>query len=175
MSTFEEIKADLLANQTHHHYVLAHVLLPELCFADPCRFFAHMESQHRQAFLGGVWANLLTGCGLEGQPPFRLSDIGIELARLGGHPAVLVRMPTPRFPSEAYMACIVLKVSQLDQPSPNVKPEVRYFTLEKSMGEKGEDRTVLGEWAGENHLNYGYGPEPQAEAFMRAVSALLAP
>jgi len=58
----------------------------------------------------------------------------------------VLTLPMPREWTEAYLAAIVGKASDAG--------ELRYF-----LWEKGEDAgTVIGEWAGSQHRNYGSGP-----------------
>lgn len=50
----------------------------------------------------------------------------------------------------------------------------RYVTLEHGMDilEEGT-HTVLCEWAGDNHLNMGVGPEPTVDAFAGKLSEMV--
>jgi hypothetical protein len=58
----------------------------------------------------------------------------------------VLTLPMPREWTEAYLAAIVGKASDANL--------LRYF-----LWEKGEDAgTVIGEWAGATHRNYGAGP-----------------
>ncbi len=73
----------------------------------------------------------------------------------------------------AYFAAIVLKI-QLDDAERPEKPEILYFTLEKSVHLDQSDRTVMCGWtADDSHLNYGDGPDPGVDAFIEAIDKLL--
>ena len=69
-----------------------------------------------------------------------------EGARIG-----VLTLPMPREPTEAWLAAIVGAASD--------PAALRYFLWEKSESVLDDrPRTVLSEWSGSSHLNYGAGP-----------------
>ena len=79
----------------------------------------------------------------------------------------VITLPQPREDTEGYLAAIVGRVSD---PS-----EWGYFVLESSTSLDGTPRTVVGEWSGSKHANFGSGPpftgniEDDVVAFIEAV------
>jgi hypothetical protein len=59
-------------------------------------------------------------------------------------------LPRPRQPTEAWLAAIVGRASD-----PN---DLRYLLWEQSDSVDNRPRTVISEWSGTSHLNYGDGP-----------------
>ena len=59
-------------------------------------------------------------------------------------------LPMPRQPTEAWLAAIVGSTSDPGY--------LRYLLWEQSDSLEGRPRTVISEWSGSGHLNYGYGP-----------------
>jgi hypothetical protein len=73
-----------------------------------------------------------------------------ELAQVGLRVGVLT-LPTPRDVTEAYLAAVVGKTAE--------PPYLRCFLWEKSESLfDDKPRTVISEWAGTEHRNYGQGP-----------------
>lgn len=75
----------------------------------------------------------------------RFSYQAVEGLRVGA-----MTLPMPRESTEAWLAAIV-----------GAAPDaayLRYFLWEQSDSSDGSPRTVLSEWSGSGHLNYGDGP-----------------
>jgi hypothetical protein len=83
----------------------------------------------------------------------------------GSRTVVLITPPHAEHPTEAHFIAVVL-----DRQDPDY---MRYIVLEHSRDIGGGPRTVLGEWArveaGVSHVNYGDGPQPDADAFLAVV------
>jgi hypothetical protein len=93
------------------------------------------------------------------------SAVTVQVHKSNGYTAHVVTMPEPQFPPEAYFAAIVFTD---DEPKAYMEasPSTRYFTLEKSLGKA----TALGECLrGGNHRNFGAGPVPDQNAFIKAL------
>ena len=165
--------------QTPHHYVLAHVALKQMAFANPYGFFAVMASPQRQKFLDDLWRQVCENCDQEGVSRISPRDITIHTTKIGEFPTLLIEMPQPYFMTEAYMVCVVLKIPLGDLPQQPADPEIRYFTLDKGLRfETGSDRppadrTVLCAWDGETHINYGDGPAATPAAFLERVEPMV--
>ncbi len=161
-----------------HHYEFAHRALREICMSDPCRFFVTVaKPETRASFFDEVWQEVCRMYAEGKQPTFSMADVKVEVKRVGDYPVLLITMPRPEFITQAYMVAIVLKirfeelkttlVNALMNGAGQPRPEVRYFVLEEGTG-----RTVLCAWdtAGE-HINYGDGPPPDPEEFLKAIQA----
>ena len=62
----------------------------------------------------------------------------------------VLTLPMPREPTEAWLAAIVGSAAD--------PAYLRYFLWEQSDSNEGQPRTVIGEWSGTTHRNYGDGP-----------------
>ena len=79
----------------------------------------------------------------------------------------LVKLPHPEGITEVYFVAVLEKGQN-----------VRYFTLEHTVAElcEGGAAAVIGEWTKDReHLNYGCGPQPEKETFVRTVVAFVRP
>lgn len=162
------------ARQTPHHYEVAHVALREFATNLPYRFLDIAVSREKQQFLTNVLNVVSSEHSNEGPAPFKARDIRMSAVFIGDYPAVLIEMPPAHFAPEAIMVCFVVCVSvkELRQPPPS--PRTRYFTLERADPSfAGPSQTMLCEWNGEEHLNYGEGPEATREAFLQRLKALV--
>lgn len=149
-----------------HHYLFAFMALPDFASRDVDRFFAFSQPVGR-VFLEAIWD--LAGQSVNDRLSPEGLDFGVEQLACGLS-AVVVKLPDPIEPPEAYFAAIVK-----DQAG-----NTRYFTLERSipMDRSGSVSTMLG---GVNrpegkfgHVNYGAGPVPDRQAFVEAVNRLVA-
>lgn len=75
----------------------------------------------------------------------------------GEHLVFLVELPPPTQLTEAHFVCITSS------------PEIQYFTLEKSQTDAGRECTAFCSWTAESHFNFGSGPEPTKEAFLKKL------
>jgi len=174
MWPFKKNSNKLSGKQPSHHYVFAHVALRQLAFVDPYRFFEAMAPSQQQSFLKGLWEQVCQNCDEHGSAPFAPGDIEVQITRIHDFPAVLVKMPKPNYICEAYMICVVVKVPIGDMERKPDNPEVRYFTLEKGVSfGKNTERTVLCEWSGALHNNYGDGPEATPELFKVKIEEMI--
>ncbi|HEU4723720.1 MAG TPA: hypothetical protein VFU59_00340 [Candidatus Eisenbacteria bacterium] len=111
-------------------------------------------------------------------PADRRLPVGLSLApaqELEGFQVRFLTFPIPEDIAENHFAAIALRPA-----APGIffwkrqRSLVRFITLERTISFSSEkDETVLGEWAGVKHLNYGPGPEPVMEDFAVAVQPLL--
>ncbi|HEX5611715.1 MAG TPA: hypothetical protein VFX67_03625 [Burkholderiales bacterium] len=115
-------------------YLAAHLLMPRLLREKGAAALEAIERNDADFFVP-VWAE----AGFRFTP--RLMYLPRDDLRIG-----VLTLPMPRESTEAYLAAIVGTASDASLP--------RYF-----LWEKGEDAgTVIGEWAGSAHRNYGAGP-----------------
>lgn len=82
------------------------------------------------------------------------------------HYGVIIQFPKPERMTEAYFVAIIVN------PENNDSNYHRFITLEFSKNSDGSKCTVLGEWKGGSHFNYGDGGAPQREAFLNAICNL---
>lgn len=141
----------MFGSPRQHHYVFGHVALRQVATADPDRFLAVFEGPDGGEFVRDLWLDV----GRSVPPDDRIPDFGLSvgLHEVAGRTVVLVRCPEPEGTTECHLIAIV-----------DVEGGLRYLTLEKgfSLGDDPVERTVLCEWVGERHCNYGDGP-PAAE------------
>lgn len=162
----------LLRKPRPHHYELGHVALRMLCDFDPLAFFGAMFSDNWRGAVDMLWERVCEQCG-----PAESTDVDIAVLeaiplRVGDYPAVLVQMPPARAVAEAIYVLVVLTESE-ESLAPEQVPSFRYFVLERGMTLDGAGTTVLCEWSDDCHQNRGDGGEPDPEAFVARVRALL--
>jgi hypothetical protein len=149
------------------HYQLAHVAIRSVAFQNPYDFMSLMASDKALEVLASLLEQVSEHC--EGEEPLELRDLAIHRTRVLGSPCLIVEMPSAELPPEAHFVGVWLTAN--DGPETG---QVRYFTLE-AADEQHPDRTVLGEWSDTgDHLNHGAGPAPSLEAFIEAITALVA-
>lgn len=149
------------------HYQLAHVAIRSVAFANPYEFMSLMASDKALEVLGSLLEQVREHCA--GEELLELDELAIHRTRVLGSPCLIVEMPIAELPPEAHFVGVWLTAN--DGPETG---QVRYFTLE-AADEEQVDRTVLGEWSSAgDHLNHGAGPEPSMEAFIDAITALVA-
>jgi hypothetical protein len=154
-----------------HHYTFAHYALRSVAFTDPLVYLGILASPKGQEFLARLLRSVSEHCKeREPQPDFDVEDISVHQVRVGRYPCAVVEMPRPKATTEIYFTAAVLLADPEDGMPESAPMDLRYFTLEKGVVLDGPPRTVLCEWTSAgSHVNYGDGPEPQLEAFVRAV------
>ena len=149
------------------HYQLAHVAIRSVAFQNPYDFMSLMASDKGLEVLSSLLEQVSEHC--TGEELLELRDLAIHRTRVLGSPCLIVEMPSGELPPEAHFVGVWLTAN--DGPETG---QVRYFTLEVA-DEQQTDRTVLGEWTSAgDHLSHGAGPEPSLEAFIAAITALVA-
>lgn len=107
------------------------------------------------------------------------SDFKITKHSFGNTPCIIVEMPPPEEPTEAYFVAIVSKVEEADLMHWEEPPHAKlgsgrqkewtfnYYTLERYSGYVKGRKSMFGEWdSNGRHLNHGGGPDPTLEAFL---------
>jgi hypothetical protein len=152
------------ASVRRHHYEFAHRTLPDVVLSGRFDLLEMAEQGVLAQALLGAWEAL----GEAFPQEERLAPDGLAVwpVDLAGGRALLVRFPPVRSMPEALLAAAV--------PGAQGGP-TRYLTLEFAGAEDGEVQTMIGEWEGEVHRNWGTGPEPDPNAFVVALEQLLAP
>lgn len=151
-----------------HHYVFAHHALREMVLSDPKRALAALTGPLATRLLLDLWSEVGEMAGSDALPASGLDHSAVELEQ-GQLVAVIVRLPPPQRITEAHFVGLLFSVKQAPFRR---KVTVRYFTLEHSEDlDDGGPITILCEWAGANHLNFGRGPAPFEAGFVAAILA----
>ena len=155
------------------HYVFAHLAFRALAESSPMHVLMTMLSKDNGAkLLDEVWQQVGTQC-TEGDL-VDSAGIGYEIHELwDNRPVVLVEMPQAIGVHEAHFVAAVIRPPRrrfflFPQPA-----EVQYFTLEIGDSASGEFDTVLGQWRGEDHLDYSDSPAVEKDAFLKAIVRVL--
>ncbi|MCG8583358.1 MAG: hypothetical protein MI757_01430 [Pirellulales bacterium] len=155
------------------HYVFAHLAFRALVEASPMHVLMTLLSKDSgMKLLDETWQQVGTQCT---ERDLVASDgLAYEIHELWDkRPVILVTMPKPARPHEAYLAAAVIRPPKrrfflFERPA-----ATEYFTLEVGDVERGDFDTVLGQWRGESHLCYSDSPEVDDAAFLRAVVRVL--
>jgi hypothetical protein len=108
-------------------------------------------------------------CGKPGS--FDASSVKIHRVKVKIYPCVVIELPEPKEITGAFLLALVLPVDlSANEPHYLKSLSGRYFTLEKARSCANEQRTMLVEWYDAKHLNYGFGPPPNVQAFVEAIS-----
>jgi hypothetical protein len=153
-----------------HHYAFVHNCMRVMCEEDTATFFSVMASPKQRDFIKTMWDMVCEACDAEATTELTADDIGVETLRIRDCPTILVHMPEPRGITEAHMVCIILTTPLEEDFDPD-QMEFRYFTLEYGWAERGKTSPVLCEWTKDAHHNFGPGPEPETQAFLKVVEA----
>jgi hypothetical protein len=155
------------------HYVFAHLGFRAIVEASPMHVMLTMLSKDAGTeLLRKVWDEVGGQC-RDGER-VDYGEMRYEVHKLGKDRAIiLIAMPAPRGVHEAHFVAAVITPPKRrfflwEQPA-----ALRYFTLEVGDAEQGEFDTLLGEWRGESHLNYGDSPAVDKDAFLRAIGRVL--
>ena len=70
--------------------------------------------------------------------------------------------------TEAFFVAVVV-----EEGEDNAEVRSRYITLELSANNDGTAKTIVGEWRGGSHVNYGRGPDPTPELFLEKVREIV--
>ncbi|MCA9790226.1 MAG: hypothetical protein KC910_00465 [Candidatus Eremiobacteraeota bacterium] len=124
------------------HYEFAHRTLPRLVHDQPERFEQLLNASPP---LGELWKGA------------SLAIHRIQVKGVGS--AIIIEMPPPTAPAEAFMVAVVKTTPW------------RYITLERTRPEFGEP-SMLGEWTSTSRSGLGPGPEPTLSAFAAALASL---
>jgi hypothetical protein len=143
------------------HYMFAHTAIPTLVFTKTEALLTAFETRG-QAFIEDLWASVAEVAEKHGQPPIDKTGLRFSKENRDNINIYLIELPRPGAITEAYF----VGVAQKDKT-------VKYFTLElaaKMMNDRCDTSTVLGGWTTDHkHQNYGCGPKPQREEFIKAI------
>ena len=157
------------------HYLLAHYALRSVALNDPVFYFGVLASPEARRFLTDLLRTTAEHLRPGDPPPdFTADDLTVHTVRAGGYPCAVVELPSPRAMTEAYFTAAVLLADPAAEAPDLAAAPVRYFTLEKSFDLEGNPFAMMCEWSkGGAHANFGGGPPPRLDDFIKAVEYLL--
>jgi hypothetical protein len=94
------------------------------------------------------------------------AELAATKVRIGGKPALLVKMPPPEQPTHAYLVAIVL-----EDPGSAEPPMPMTFTLEHTSADPSGATGVVCMWRDSQHLNSGGRVKVSTDAFVRACES----
>jgi hypothetical protein len=147
-----------------HHYQFAHIALPRMAEKVGHSLLDTPPPEGLTALLVAAWGE--TGDRLPAEDRLIGDGLSGEVFDIDGHRMLVVTMPPPLHPPEAYLAALVRPAGS------DSSTGLRCFTLELGTGPEVQP-TVIGEWVAGGHRNYGPGPEPTVDAFVAALDKLL--
>ncbi|MGE3806120.1 MAG: hypothetical protein AB7K24_15725 [Gemmataceae bacterium] len=156
-----------------HHYTLAHYALRGMALSNPLAYLGIMASPNARDFLADLLKQVSEDCAASERLDFSVDNLKVHKVRIGPYPCAMVELPPPRGVTEAYFTAAVLLADLDSVTSEEQELPLRYFTLEKGANLGDGSRTVLCEWNEQSHLNYGDGPEPDVQAFARAIEKMV--
>jgi len=152
-----------------HHFAFAKRVLPQQVFQNPERVFAELRGPMREPFLFFLWQELgktvpqaLPHCAPGVKHPGGMEElISLDVAGADvrqGIEVVVVQLPPPEQPSEAWYVALVRSVRG-----------VRVFTWERSN----ETDAVLAEVRPDGRANFGFFPNWSLQGFLDALGELV--
>jgi hypothetical protein len=149
----------------YHPYVFAHKALPYQVFSHTKRTLEAFENDG-QAFAESVWTSVGQMAEKNGQKPLDMTGLQFSKERAGDITFYVIALPRPKIVTEAYFVAATVQ-----------NGTVRYYTLESTFCPSGScepDPTFLCGWdPGGYHLNYGPGPRPDKEEFIKIIHSRL--
>ncbi len=142
-----------------HYYLFAHRLLPAVLHRnlEPFRTAALAGSVDQG--LSAMWQKASEDAGASQDAALSIMSI---IHECGGRVVVLITPPPPEHVTEAHFIAVVF-----DRQNGSF---LRYLVLEVGWDiTTGGRRTVIGEWTRDSHVNFGDGPDPDAEKFLAVV------
>jgi len=161
-----------LGKPRDHHYAFAHFVARQICEQDPLEFFGLVGSPEQEGFVAWLWQVTEQQVG---RPiaDIDTSQLRVVTCRIHDCPMIVFEMPEARAWVEAlYVGIVLTRIPAVAEDTSDVA--FRHFTLELSQGTGGASTSVLCEWAGESHRNFGEGPQATLEAFVAAVRERIA-
>ena len=148
-----------------HYYFFAHRALRDAFFNSPHGFTRALLAR-KEELLQVIWNDLGDWAEENEGTAARLPPDGLALTVRQTNPltvALIISLPPPEQMVEAHFVGLI------------VGPEVtRYVTLERGRDVgTGRERTVLCEWKGQVHANYGNGPDATVDAFASVLSGMV--
>ncbi|MEV4313317.1 hypothetical protein [Actinocrispum sp. NPDC049592] len=151
----------------HHHYRFAHVSLPRIALGGTVNLRQFADEGKLGQMLRGFWDFVGTQQVAE-EDRLPADGLSSETVTTGDSTVLLITLPRALKATEAYFVAIAYRAAAAIP---------RYFCLEHGTP-LFPDTTMIGEWVqgegGLSHVNLGDGPEPDADAFLDAITRLSA-
>lgn len=167
--------SELLAEPRGQHYVMAHVALRQSSLHTPLMALDLLSDPKRGlGFLGRLFDDVTKNVAKNGQPTtIKSPTFKLHPIQNGAYFFAVVEMPVARAMAEAHYVAIAVDKADVDSKAKDARG--RYFTLELGSDfSSGALRSVLCEWQGDRHMNYGDGPfPPNPAAFVAAIVKVL--
>lgn len=130
-------------------------------------------SQEGVEHLGAIWDMVCTDEGASREQMRLGEEIRVATKRIRGFPTLLITLPVPRSPGEAYFAGFVL-LHDIEAELERTKVTLRYFSLEAVSLEGSGAGTTMCEWTRElERVEHGEGPAPSLEAFLERIAEIV--
>ena len=120
-------------NRPSVRYVFAHVALRNSTFANPEGFLSAMSESNprREAILQDLWKQIQAQCHWDATAGRKPPSFPIRPFVLCGNCGILIELPEPQRPAEAYFSAIVVRLPDSAEPEPTAPPPTWYFTPER--------------------------------------------
>lgn len=167
------------------HYVLAHRELPAAVFRHPEHIVGQLRTDEAREVLEHCWYGAARTCwDFSGGVPIRADPrpsgnrarplVKIRAGQAMRRACVVLEMPAPVIPAEAYFVAVVEPAQRAPDPTGLGQSPLgaRCFTLE--AGAPDGPATFLCEWRSDGtHANLAGGPRPGARVFLEAIGRRL--
>lgn len=152
------------------HYALVHEALRATAFENPTLICGTLTSGMGTPFLRSLVDGVRDA---EITSNFTIEAIRLHKLRVGRFPCLIIEMPPPEQPREAYFAAILLMADSKTPLHHIGVNHLRFFTLERTADAGDPTKTVFCEWneAG-GRRSYGDGPSPTVDRFLHALSGM---
>src|SRR5205823_13217685 len=111
--------------------LFAHSALPSVAFQNPSEFLFALSQANpgRQAMLRDLWEQVRAQCPWDAAGARAPTTFPIHSYLLWGNCGILIELPEPQRPAEAYFATIVVDLPGADEPKTATPRPAWYFTL----------------------------------------------
>jgi hypothetical protein len=165
-----------------HHYAFAHGALRDLSVHLMSCIFSHFTKGPKRTIQARIRKLLKATDALvedTAKCHYDVSDFKFTRHSYGDAPCLVVEMPEPQEPGEAYFVAIVSRISEIAVESQELEFKIRggpglhkhwllnYYTLERSPGYAGGAKSFFCEWDAQGrHINHCRGPEGTVGEFL---------
>jgi hypothetical protein len=168
------------------HYTFAHEVLRKIAFKLNTQLFEQFKPEKRESFFRLLFKREYYGLAEHEPAEIVPEDIGCHELVIRDRPCVVLEMPVPESPTEAWFIGLVSKLhsnelverlNRLKAGSPvDWQPDevLEYLTLERSGASSDADDTTLCAWTAEGrHCWICKGPKPTLENFTALIEERL--
>ena len=156
-----------------NHYIFSHFALRQFAQADPLKFFSLMPTESAAEAMLDLWVNVNRDCGNPDSADLDFGDIYWHPVAINEHACVVVQMPKPQAPTEAWFSASVLMENLHDDEPFSNEPRVRHLTLQHAPTQENPTATALGEWVNDRYFDHGTGPKADLHSFVRHLEGFI--